>query len=322
MKHYFHLETIECQNNSAVTIFNILNNNKIKTYMLFLKYTLHSFNDFNALFQSRKILIYKLAESCEHLIKQMGHNFLVPNTLKNIFADVINPQNFLLLAEIYVGPECESFLQLESSDFVMEIKSKCLSFYTTALQKMIQRLPYNDDIFRELRFLDPNVALREEGRRTFPDLRNVARRFQIYDIMALAYEWRMLPIVFNDADKTLLASLEIDDMWKKIFEKKKFNDEPYFPNLENLVYTVLSLPHSNAEAERIFSIVTDVKNKKRNRIDVNCLDAVCKVRSSFQANNIDCRTFQVDLTHLKLHKYNKFVSRNIDINNNSNDKDK
>jgi hypothetical protein len=82
-----------------------------------------------------------------------------------------------------------------------------------------------------------------------------------------------------------LASLEIDDMWKNIFEKKKFNDEPFFPNLQNLVYTVLSLPHSNAEAERIFSIVTDVKNKKRNRIDVNCLNAVCKVRSSFQANN-------------------------------------
>jgi len=55
---------------------------------------------------------------------------------------------------------------------------------------------------------------------------------------------------------------------------KKRNDEPFFPNLEKLVYTVLSLPHSNAEAKRIFSIVTDMKNKKRNRIDVTCLDAL------------------------------------------------
>jgi hypothetical protein len=165
--------------------------------MLFLKYTLHSFNDFNALFQTRKILIHKLAESSEHLIKQMGQHFLVPNTLKNISMDVINPQNFLPLAQIYVGPECESLLQLESSDFVMEIKSKCLSFYTTALQEMIQRLPYNDDIFRELRFLDPSVALREKGRLIFPDLRNVVKHFKISDIMALAYEWRMLPVQIN-----------------------------------------------------------------------------------------------------------------------------
>ncbi|KYN50011.1 hypothetical protein ALC62_00038, partial [Cyphomyrmex costatus] len=68
--------------------------------------------------------------------------------------------------------------------------------------------------------------------------------------------------------------------------------------------------HSNAEAERIFSIVTDVKNKKRNRIDVTSLDAICKVRSSFQANNIDCRTFQVDSTHLELHNSKNLFSRN------------
>jgi len=36
-----------------------------------------------------------------------------------------------------------------------------------------------------------------------------------------------------------------------------------FPNLESLVEVVFPLPHSNAEVKRIFSIVTDVKNKKR-----------------------------------------------------------
>ncbi|XP_018370018.1 PREDICTED: uncharacterized protein LOC108765686 [Trachymyrmex cornetzi] len=141
---------------------------------------------------------------------------------------------------------------------------------------MIQRLPYNNHIFRELKFLDPTIALHQESRLTFPDLKNTARHFQISDITALAYEWRMLPIVFDDANKTLLANLEIDEMWKTIFQKKKLNNKSFFPNLENLVNAVLSLPHSNAEAERIFSIVTDVKNKKRNRIDVASLDAVCK----------------------------------------------
>jgi len=125
----------------------------------------------------------------------------------------------------------------------------------------------------------------------------------------------MLPHIFNDAEKTFLANLEIDDMWKNIFQKKKFNNEPQFPNLENLVYIVLSLPHSNAEAERIFSIVTDVKNKKRNRIDVTSLDAICKVRSAFQSNNINYVSFQVDLNHLKLNNYkNLYLSNNENTN--------
>jgi len=112
-----------------------------------------------------------------------------------------------------------------------------------------------------------------------------------------------------------LANLEIDDMWKRIFEKKNFNDDRIFPNLEKLVHAIFSLPHSNAEAERIFSIVTDVKNKKRNRMNIENLNAICKIRSSFQAQNIDCRTFQVDTRHLELHN-----SSNLYFN--SKDKDK
>jgi len=58
-------------------------------------------------------------------------------------------------------------------------------------------------------------------------------------------------------------------MWKQIFEFKDISGEPFFPNLELLVYSVLSFLHSNAEVERIFSIVTDVKSKKRNRLANN-----------------------------------------------------
>lgn len=313
---------MEQNSNSAITIFNTLNDNKIKAYLLFLKYSLNSFNEFNALFQSREVLIHKLANRSESLIKQMGSNFLVPNILSNISIDIINPKNFLPLSSIYLGPECESFLQLQSSEFVSEIKSNCQSFYITALQEMIQRLPYNNEICRELLFLDPNVALREESRLIFPDLRNIATHFQVSDITALAYEWRMLPFVLTDADKINFSTLQIDDMWKNILEKKESYNKPLFPNLEKLVHIVLSLPHSNAEAERIFSIVTDVKSKKRNRIDVSTLDAVCKVRFSFQSNKIDCRSFTVDSDHLQLHNFIKIPNINIEEQSNTNkDKD-
>ena len=59
-------------------------------------------------------------------------------------------------------------------------------------------------------------------------------------------------------------------MWKNIIDCKNF-EVKMFPNLESLVEIIFSLPHSNAEIERIFSIVTDVKNKKRIRIQVSLL---------------------------------------------------
>jgi len=60
LKHYFHLEIIENKGKLAQFIFDNLNNDKIKAYLLFLKYSLNFLNLFNALFQSRKTLIHEL----------------------------------------------------------------------------------------------------------------------------------------------------------------------------------------------------------------------------------------------------------------------
>jgi len=88
-------------------------------------------------------------------------------------------------------------------------------------------------------------------------------------------------------------------MWAKILECENSNKS--FPNLEKLVEAVLSLPHSNAEAERIFSFVVDVKNKKRNKLGNDTLSAICVTRSFFQADNINCVNFEINSRHLELH---------------------
>ena len=82
-------------------------------------------------------------------------------------------------------------------------------------------------------------------------------------------------------------------------------------DVERLVDIVLSLLHSNTEAERIFSIVTDVKTKKRNKISTKCLNAICQVRSAFHSNQIDCRTFEVDEKHIELHSSDNLYHPNL-----------
>ena len=81
-----------------------------------------------------------------------------------------------------------------------------------------------------------------------------------------------------------------------------------FPNLELLVEAVFFLPHSNAEAERISSIVTDVKNKKRNWLLVKTISATCIDHSSFQTEGITYINFEVD-SKLELHNSQKFMCR-------------
>lgn len=195
-----------------------------------------------------------------------------------------------------------------NAEIVKEIKCKCLDFYVTAFEEMTKRLPFNDIVFRGLKFLHADLALRDAGRCVVKDINEIAKYFGTFDVTALAFEWRILPTVFSDAEKDFLATLDIDDMWGKILDKKNFNDERMFPNLQHLVDAVLSLPHSNAEAERLFSIVTDVKDKNRNRFNIETINSICKTRSKFQAENIDCRKFQVDSRHFELHTSSNLYS--------------
>jgi hypothetical protein len=135
------------------------------------------------------------------------------------------------------------------------------------------------------------------------EMKHVATKFANYiDLTNLSVEWSKLPHVFSELDINNFKSMKVDQMWLKIAETKNFNEEDLFPNLGKLASLVLTLPHSNAEAERIFSVVTDIKTKKRNRIGSGTLNSMCVVRSSLQNKEVDCTTFKITRQHLDLHK--------------------
>jgi len=307
LKNYFILAVTKDKSRSAEMILTQLNDNSLKAFLLFLKYSLHFLNTFNALFQSRKILIHKLFETSQQIIRQIGQNFIIPETLEYIVdLNIDNESNIQHLDNIYVGPECENFLATLSSDCVQKIKLKCLDFYKTAVHEMLKRLPYRDIFFKQLAFLDPKIALFYEGRSEIKDLTYVATRIGHTDLTKLTFEWKILPSVFNDTEKKELALLDINKMWKKITEYRDSNGDKIFVNLELLVEAVFSLPLSNAEAERIFSIITNVKNKRRNNLSVETISAICIAWSSFQTTDINCINFDIDSRHLELYDDAKF----------------
>jgi len=102
LKSYFILATVEDKVKSAELILEYLNDDSIKTYMLFLKYSLHFFNNFNALFQSRNILIHKLFENSQQLIQQIAQNFIKSDFLKDIInLDIVDKNNIQNIENVY-----------------------------------------------------------------------------------------------------------------------------------------------------------------------------------------------------------------------------
>ena len=60
------------------------------------------------------------------------------------------------------------------------------------------------------------------------------------------------------------------------------------PNLTDLALTVLTVPHSNAAEERVFSIIRKNKTEFRCRLDVTLLNAIMVVKLSNPESLLPC----------------------------------
>lgn len=129
---------------------------------------------FNALFQSRDILIHKLRDNCARLLRNFGQNFLLPDVLPRInYINILHPANYVPLESIYLGPECKQFLETlpsECANDARQVRIKCLEFYVTGMEEIKKRLPTDSDLYTEMKFLDPSIALEAKGRTELKDL--------------------------------------------------------------------------------------------------------------------------------------------------------
>ncbi|GFO11547.1 Zinc finger mym-type protein 1 [Plakobranchus ocellatus] len=88
--------------------------------------------------------------------------------------------------------------------------------------------------------------------------------------------------------------LETEKFWVGVRQNESFRD------LANYVLTCLTTPVSNAVVERMFSLVTNIKTKPRNRLQLSILEAIVRIRSDMIIANKCCREFIVTKSMIQL----------------------
>ncbi|KAE8740950.1 hypothetical protein FOCC_FOCC013524 [Frankliniella occidentalis] len=239
---FFELRVFEeKRDKTAANILNDLRNPYMLAYMHLPNYALNFTNQFNAIFQSKQVLIHKLAEKSETLMKNICQNFIKPVLLPRLGqVDYSRPTNQLPLREVYLGPGCREALdrivpgaprdpsvrpetmaeQLERDTDAF--REKYLAFYARAAQEMKDRLPLNDPIFKEMAFIDPEVLLSRAARTGsdgLADLSLLTAKFKEklqLDSNALATEWRNFPNEVNGRLREKLLGIDEHAMQCKI----------------------------------------------------------------------------------------------------------
>ena len=95
-------------------------------------------------------------------------------------------------------------------------------------------------------------------------------------------DWKEEAIFKKDGIPT-----DTEQFWIGIFRHQRFKE------LATFILTCLITPVSNAVVERIFSLVSSVKTKARNRMQLKLLDAIIRIRAELVLSQKCCNNFSV-----------------------------
>ena len=143
---------------------------------------------------------------------------------------------------------------------------------------MQQRLPANIQIWKSMTVFSPTVILSQ----TKPQLSSVSM-LKLYsgDLAALETQYQAVAYLpwTNKEDSQAEAS------WVEVLNYKDSSGE------KNNSLSLLAMPLSNADVERVFSQMSLVKSKLRNRMGQETLSSILHIKYGLRRQGICCKDF-------------------------------
>ena len=276
---------------SAEIIFRHLQDPLMYATFAFLESALSKLTKVNEHLQSEKpILNNKMTELYLYFLKMyMKEDYIGTMDISDI--DPTDQSHFKLLNEINIGLGAEHFERLkyleasnsqndsDDEDWDTSFRVTCQSFYIECCKAIKKRCNFKET---RLAFVPSNAMNKDyhyqhlslvETFREFPQIRGTQN---IDAQRTINEEWYNLSIY--EFPETVVSAIKnaiyADDFWYILKQVCDVNGTLLFANLATFALTVLSIPHSNASSERIWSKLNNEKTKKRNRLSFSTIRAI------------------------------------------------
>jgi len=113
------------------------------------------------------------------------------------------------------------------------------------------------------------------------------------DLDIVNKEWRKLTFMEFEKDEC-----QVMEYWYKMMSLKKGDGSTMFPALTILITNIMTLPHSSANVERIFSMVNTIKTKDRNRLNTENLIGLLQTKRALK--DAECFSFDFNDNYINL----------------------
>jgi hypothetical protein len=193
---------------------------------------------------------------------------------------------------------CLAELEIEH-DITPFLKS-VRKFYCLSVQKMLKKFPFGDSLMKDLGVLQPNKVTTY----TVDVLLKLAKRFpQLHldeeDTLSLLKEEYLdftlspedVPQAQNYSSVENLQKPKVGKFWKDVSSMITSDGSPQFPSLCKLMFALMTIPCSNADSERGFSILRKIHTDQRSNLDQSTIVALMSTKF-----NCDTCCYTVTLT--------------------------
>lgn len=312
LKLYFTQAALEDKIANAQTILNTITAPLTFVYLQFLSFVLPFFIDLNLEMQSEDMKIHIVYDRISSIYKEILSCYIKRTHIQNKSCHEINyknPQLYLPNEDIYIGGKVSATIstllsenKIKASD-VTEFKTRCLSFYVEAAKQINLRFPYISltQVLQHFKMIDPKTIHGGKITTLEPMASQLPILFKNIDLDDVDREWRKL--VNMDLEEEVVNS-NVKEYWSKIFSLKKGDDTIMFPLMTLLIKNIMTLPHSTACVERIFSMINQIKTKERNRLNTSNLIGLLHSKRAMKDTN--CYSMKYDKDYIQLFNTNMY----------------
>ncbi|XP_046972275.1 zinc finger protein 862 [Vanessa cardui] len=305
------LSDAECQD-----IHAHLNDPVMKAYFYFMGWMLPKFTTVNKYFQSESVVITKLNPKMTVLYKELLGLIFPASYINSTDIELIDPTQEVYhkdLKDIYLGLGATKTLELVEENRKTIFRQNCKKFIVAACSAIRKRYPINDPIMTAISNLDPEICVSAGRPESLAPLFPIFPRLipkTLNEQQELDDEWRRLLLHLpNDLE----ASQRPPDKFWQLVSQIDNEGTKVFKRLSTFMLAMLSLPHSNAECERIFSKVNDVKTKKRNKLITRSIRGNLLTQQSIKRHGQNCLDFKPGDEMLKKLNQNIYKNENEEM---------
>lgn len=299
LTYYFGLSDFESNygNESISFIFSSLNDKIFKRYFLFLSYILKIINGVNIEMQSEEPRMHIFLPRLKWLFNQVARNFIKKSVLDSTkylsTFDVKKSDNQMSIENIYCGSNCEMYFESESisQDDKCLFKSNIQKFYITFCEALLKRIDFGDEILHFLTKFSPDHVLSGETNNIIPLISKLFPDKELHLAETINSEYRALA---DYEELKVFKKSSISDFWISVGQIQNELNNFMFANIFRIAQGVLSIPHSSANVERIFSVQNLIKTKCRNRLAIDTCSALLQTRDLIKFKNNCCHSFKIN----------------------------